>query len=273
MAGLEGTFNTPVGSVSKKTALLVGGGVAVLAGVMYYRGKQQEQPSTAGASTEINPATGYVYGSAEDAAAMAAQGDYLTGGMVGGSGGGGGGSGGDPPAGTGFTNNAQWTQSTIIGMTNSGIIEDASALSVALGKYIAGQPVGDSTVMRSLIEQAIAFNGHPPLAGPNGYPPSINTQNPAGTPAGGDKPAAPTGFRDEGPQWTYALVYRWNAVPGAASYVLSDGDTEWPVGNVTGWQRNGLVHSGNYYTKIAAINAAGVRSDWSPTLVSHTAKK
>jgi hypothetical protein len=180
MAVLEGTFNTPVGTVSKKTAVIAGAAIAVLVGVMYYRGKQQEQPSTAGASTEINPATGYVYGSPEDAAAMAAQGSYLTGGSVGGSGGGGGGSGGDSPAGTGFTNNAQWVQSTIIGMTNSGIIEDAGALSVAIGKYIAGQPVGDNTVARSLIEQAIAFNGPPPLAGPNGYPPSINTQNPVG---------------------------------------------------------------------------------------------
>jgi hypothetical protein len=185
MAVLEGTFNTPVGTVPKKAAILVGGGILLLVGVMYYRGKKQDeagQPSAAGASTEINPATGYVYGSPEDAAAMAAQGGYLTGGMVGGSGGGGGGSGGDPPVGTGFTNNAQWVQSTIIGMTNSGIIEDASALSVAIGKYIAGQPVGDNTTARSLIEQAIAFNGPPPLAGPNGYPPSINTQNPVGEP-------------------------------------------------------------------------------------------
>jgi hypothetical protein len=192
MAFLEGTFSTPVGTVSKKTAILAGGGIALLVGVMYYRGKKQNVPSTAGASTEINPATGFVYGSEEDAAAMAAQGGYLTGGMVGGSGGGGGGSGGDPPAGTGFTNNAQWVQSTIIGMTNSGVIEDAAALSVAIGKYIAGQPVGDNTVARSLIEQAIAFNGPPPLAGPNGYPPSINTQNPVGEPPATTPPASAT---------------------------------------------------------------------------------
>jgi hypothetical protein len=173
MAILEGTFNTPVGTVPKKAAVLVGAGLALLVGVMYYRGKKQGgAASAAGASTEINPATGYVYGSPEDAAAMAAQGNYQTGGSVGGGGGGGG------NGQTGFTTNAQWVQSTITGMTNSGIISDASALSVAIGKYIAGQPVGDNTVARSLIEQAIAFNGPPPLAGPNGYPPSINTQNP-----------------------------------------------------------------------------------------------
>jgi hypothetical protein len=175
MAMLEGTINTPVGTVPKKAAVLIGGGVALLIGVMYYRGKKMGgDASAAGASTEINPATGYIYGSPEDAAAMAAQAGYITGGMAGG----GGSSGGDSPAGTGFINNAQWVQSTIAGMTNSGIITDAAALSVALGKYIAGGPVGDNTTARSLIEQAIAFNGPPPLAGPNGYPPSINTANP-----------------------------------------------------------------------------------------------
>ena len=181
MAVLEGTFNTPVGTVPKKAAVLVGGGLAVLVAVMYFRGKRQEQAATPAVTGEINPATGYVYGSPEDLAAMAAQGNFLGGGIGGSGGGGGGGNGGDPPPGTGFTTNAEWVQSTIIGMTNSGIIEDASALSVAIGKYIAGQPVGDNTVARSLIEQAIAFNGPPPLGGPNGYPPSINTQNPVGT--------------------------------------------------------------------------------------------
>lgn len=188
MAVLEGTFNTPVGSVPKKTAVLVGGGILLLVGVMYFRGKKQDAASSSG---EINPATGYVYGSPEDMAAMAAQGGSLS--AVGGSGGGGGGGGSSPEGpGMGFVNNAQWVQSTIAGMTNSGIIEDASALSVALGKYIAGQPVGDSTTARSLIEQAIAFNGPPPLAGANGYPPSINTQNPSGTtpPATTPPPAA-----------------------------------------------------------------------------------
>jgi hypothetical protein len=157
---------------------------------MYFRGKKQDA-ATPAVSGEINPATGYVYGSPEDLAAMAAQGGSLGGG-VGGSGGGGGGSGGDPPIGTGFTNNAQWVQSTIAGLTNSGIIEDAAALSVAIGKYIAGQPVGDNTTARSLIEQAIAFNGYPPLAGPNGYPPSINTQNPVGEPPVTTPPASAT---------------------------------------------------------------------------------
>lgn len=178
MAGLEGSFSTPIGAVPKKAALLVGGGAALLLGIMYFRGRQQAVTSdTPGVGADINPATGFPFGSPEDVAALAAQGNGI--GSVGGGGGGGGSD--IIPATTSFTNNAQWVQSTIAGMTGSGIIEDASALSVALGKYIAGEPVGDSTTMRSLIEQAIAFNGAPPVAGPNGYPPHINTANPVST--------------------------------------------------------------------------------------------
>ncbi len=189
MAGLEGSIDTPIGSVPKKTALIVGGGLAVLVAVMYYRGKQASNAaSSAGASTEINPATGYVYGSPEDAAAMAAQAGYITGGMVGGGGGGG----GTSIPGTGYTTNAQWTQAVLIGLPNSGAVEDTAALSAALGKYIAGQPVGDNTVARSLIEQAIAFAGLPPVAGPGGYPPSINTQPAATPPPGTPPPSAAT---------------------------------------------------------------------------------
>lgn len=181
---LEGTISTPVGTVPKKTAALVGGGILLLVGVMYYRGKQKTD--AASSSGEINPTTGFAYGSPEDLAAIAAQGTFI------GGGGGGGGDDPDPEPGTGFTTNAAWVQSTILGMTNSGIIEDASALSVALGKYIAGQPVGDNTTMRSLIEQAIAFNGQPPIAGPHGYPPSINTQPPASEPPPTTPPPLPT---------------------------------------------------------------------------------
>lgn len=178
MTALEGTFKTPVGEVPKKAAVLVGGGLLLVVAVMYVRGRNTSGGSAQAATGEIDPATGFVYGSPEDVAALAAQGGTI--GAVGGSGGSGGsgGGGGNPVGPGGFTNNAEWVQYVVAGLTNASIVEDASALSVALGKYIAGQPVGDNTTMRSLIEQAIAFAGQPPVAGPNGYPPSINTQNP-----------------------------------------------------------------------------------------------
>lgn len=207
MTALEGTVNTPFGAVPKKTAVLVGGGALILVVVMYMRGKKQAA-STPAASGDINPATGFAYGSPEDLAALASQGGALT--AVGGSGGGGGSSGGDSSIpGTGFVNNAQWVQATIAGMTNSGIIEDASALSVALGKYIAGQPVGDNSTMRSLIEQATAFSGPPPLAGPNGYPPSINTQNPVI-----DTPPTPTALPTTAVAPANKNLYTWTNEQG-----------------------------------------------------------
>ena len=234
MAGLEGSFDTPVGNVPKKAALIVGGGLALLLAVMYYRGKQNE-PSSAGASTEINPATGYVYGSAEDAAAMAAQAGYITGGMMGGGGGGGGGDDTHIP-GTGFVTNAQWSQAVIAAPTNTGIVQDPAALSVALGKYLAGQPVGDNSTARSLIEQAIAVEGLPPNPGPNGYPPSINTQNPAvDPPATPPPPTATTALVPANANLYYALpaIGQQNGIAYDINIMRTlnpgiDGKIEWP---------------------------------------------
>lgn len=270
MAGLEGTIQTPFGAVQKKTALLIGGGAILIMGIVWYRTKQQNDAalSASAGAAEINPATGYPFGSAEDAAAMAAQAAYIFPESGGNSGGGGGGY----PQNTGFTNNGQWAQAAIQYMQGQGLIEDPSQLSAALGKYLAGQPAGDANT-KSLIEQAIAFQGYPPLAGPNGYPPSINTGNPVTpptTPPTSTQLPAPTGFRDTGRVWRDHLEYHWNAVPGAARYRFSDGSKTWDVGNVTGVMRGGLVPDGSYYTQIAAIDANGVVGKYSGTLLSHT---
>lgn len=277
MGALDGTIKTPMGDVSKKTALLVGGGLGIVA-VIWYRGrKAKAATASAGANTGINPATGYPYGSPEDAAALAAQSAYVTPAT-------GGGGSNIPTTGVGYTNNGQWTQAATTYLLDHQLVVDATALSQALGRYVTGQPCNDTD--RTLIQQAIAVMGYPPVAGPTGYPPSINTSHPvtppvtppadtppAGTPppAGGHKLPPPSGFHDEGPIWTNSLVYRWNAVPGAVSYVLSDGGQEWHTdGPITGWQRDGLVHNGSYFTKIASVNSTGERGGWSQTLVSHT---
>lgn len=172
---LSGTIKTPLGTVSKTNAAIAGGLVAVLVGVVWYRQKKNASPydPTAAGTAEINPATGYPFGSVEDAAAMARQAQYVSpGGSVGGSGGGGGGSigSGATPR---FTNNGEWSQYVILYMSENDLIDDPSMLSAALGKYLAGQPV--TTEQTSLIEQAIAIADKPPLAGSTGYPPSINT--------------------------------------------------------------------------------------------------
>lgn len=180
--------------VSKGT-LWIGGGAAGLLGIALYRYRKQQQAAAAtaaanaaaqapgtglGTSDAIDPATGFPYGSTEDAAAMTAQAGYNS--PIGGLGysdigynyGGGGfypGSGGGPVGG-GFTSNAQWSQAAEAYLVGQGA--DANTVGNALGKYITGGVINDPTAT-SIVNQAIAFEGYPPVPGPNGFPPSIQT--------------------------------------------------------------------------------------------------
>ena len=204
------TIKVPgVGPTKKKTAIGVGIGVAVLGVIFYIRqrkassaapaaaagttGGQQTDP--AGNVGTIDPATGYVYGSAEDQQALAslqqAGMPYDTSGLGGGLGGyyyGPGGSTQPVPPGPGnFADNAEWAQyaeNYMIGTLSA----DPNATGNALGKYITGQPV-DST-QQNVIEEAIAIAGQPPQAGPGGYPPGIRTQ-PSGGGGGGPTVTVP----------------------------------------------------------------------------------
>lgn len=180
---LEGTLNTPLGDVKKSTAVLIGGGLIVVIGVGWYRTRKATQSSAAGANMEIDPATGYAYGSPEDAAALANQTRYVT--PPSGSP-----SGGGPEVGPGsFTNNAQWAQYVETYMVQNNLVTDPSLLSAALGKYLAGQvPNADES---NLIHQAIAYGGLPPAAGKDGYPPSIRNAPP--NPPSGGPPKPPSG--------------------------------------------------------------------------------
>lgn len=219
MPGLEGTLNTPFGDVSKKTAVLVGGGLALVLVVVWMRSKKQSQDALAAAgSSEINPATGFPYGSPEDAAALTAQGNYQfpTGGSVGGSGGGSGG------IGSGFVNNAEWVQAVVTYMTDRDLVAEPSQLTTALGKYITGQPAGDDAT-RTLIEQAIAVQGYPPVSGANGYPPSINTNHPPETP-----PTQPPSGSSPIPGPAWINVFKGQGVRDFVGVVNS-------FGNPIGW--------------------------------------
>lgn len=176
MAGaLDGTIKTPLGPVQKKTALLLGGGVIVIGVIIWYRQKQLGDTEVTLPEGEINPATGYAYGSAEDAAALAALTGYVSPPATPAPGGSGG-----YPSNLGFASNGQWVQAVVEYMVGNDLIEEPSQLSSALGKYITGAYVTDVDV--SLIQQAIASQGFPPVASPNGYPPSLNRTNPSPAP-------------------------------------------------------------------------------------------
>lgn len=75
-----------------------------------------------------------------------------------------------------FTSNAYWAQYVEQLMGSDG----NDSISQAIGAYISGADVTGAGV--SIIEQAIAVAGYPPVAGSGGYPPSINAGG-SGAPA------------------------------------------------------------------------------------------
>lgn len=174
------------GKPVNKKAVYVAGGVALVFGVFYYYQKRSAANSAAANSTanaansQIDPQTGYPYGSPEDQAALAAMGgqygafDPGTGQYVGYDpygGGNPGGGGPPPPPGPGsFTNNAQWATYAEQQMGSSG----TDSIAAALGHYLSGAKVTSGE--QTLIQEAIAIAGQPPVAGTNpaGYPPAIN---------------------------------------------------------------------------------------------------
>lgn len=236
MGALDGTLQTPFGPLKKKTGLLIGGGAVVIIGIGYYRSKKADAAAAtaaAGANTGIDPATGFAYGSAEDAAALANQGAYITP-----TGGGGGGSGGVNVPTQGFVSNAQWSQAAIQYMQAQGLVEDPTQLSAALGVYLTGKPA--TTAQQSLINQAIAFQGLPPVSGPAGYPPSINT--------GGVVP--PDGGGGDTTDTRKGPPYPFDGTPTNPSFRVTANS------NVDGWVtalQNHGVHV--LWTQIAALNA------------------
>lgn len=205
MAGLEGTINTPVGTIQKKTALYLGGAVVILGAIVVYRQKKTGGSTTTTTDAEIDPATGFPYGSPEDAAALAQQSAYVS---PSGSGGGGGSS-TIPTSNVGYTSNSQWVQAVVDYMTNNDLIADPTQLSAALGKYITGAYVPPDGNEDNLIHQAIAVQGYPPVNGPNGYPPSINRNAPTTSPPTSTKPGAITGLKVVGTTATTATL-DWN---------------------------------------------------------------
>lgn len=222
---LEGTVKTPLGHMSKKTAAIVGVGAAGVVAVAYYRQKKtqaQAQSVADAGSSEIDPATGYPYGSAEDAAALAAQNAYVSPTDVGG----GGGASSIPASNVGYSSNGQWQQAAVQILTSNGEVSDPTALSAALGAYLTGAYATDT--QRSLIQQAIAVAGYPPVAGPSGYPPSINTQ-PTQT---GLTPGTVSGLHATRIS-TNEIALAWSPASNANGYDLAWTDAQGRKGSAT----------------------------------------
>jgi hypothetical protein len=83
-----------------------------------------------------------------------------------------------------FTNNSNWVQACVTYITDADGNANASTILNALGLYINGQDIG-SDANRSIIEQAIAAEGFPPVAGASGNPPGIVQKSGTGNGGGG----------------------------------------------------------------------------------------
>lgn len=206
-----GTIKVPVfGSQKKTTVYVVGGVVVVFLGVSFYRARSNKPAiSTDPGDNAINPATGFPYGSAEDAQATAANSAYQNPVDYGG--------GGGPPANTptapgvggGYTSNAQWQQAAVAYLSET-VGHSAPLVSAALSKYLHGEGVVPTE--KTLVLEAIAAEGQPPQGGPNGFPPSIHEA------AAGPKTklAAPR-LKVAAKRKGHATL-AWTAVPNAYEY-------------------------------------------------------
>ncbi len=266
------TIHLPALGNVKKTYVYVGGGILV-AGLGWYWWHQRSAASAAAAaaaSTDastpadnapIDTATGYPTGSAQDLAALAQQNAAIgasdgTGDTTDTGDGGGGYISSEPTTG-GFTSNGTWAQAAETYLTETAGA-DPTTVAAALGKYISGQAM--TTDQTTVAQQAIAFEGYPPVSGSDGYPPSIRATPVATTPTptAPAVPPAPANMRllESSPT---TIRIGWNtAVGGASIYHVYQGSTQ--IGTVYGtfYEISGLKANTKYgpYT-VRAANSAG----------------
>lgn len=81
---------------------------------------------------------------------------------------------GGPP----FSSNNAWSQWVIPEIQSLDESADVDALTTAIGLYLDGQPV--TPAQKTLILEATAIAGNPPVAGPNNYPPNVRTNGSTG---------------------------------------------------------------------------------------------
>jgi hypothetical protein len=238
-----------------KWAVFAGLGGVAMAIILYYRNKNQAAQQAAATPTDqyppdgtvgnpadpysTDPATGQTYGD-EAIGSGGIYGAFSPGGGYGGTGwdpntglytdpngntctnpGADGycpGSGGGPP----FSTNDAWSLWVIQQMQSLNPNLNVTDLTNALGLYLAGQPVDPA--QKTLILDAEAIGGPPPVAGPNGYPPNVRVN---GNKGGGHNAVNPvTGLKQTGFKGSTGADISWDPSPHATSYqVTSDKGT------------------------------------------------
>jgi hypothetical protein len=208
MAAGSGTVNILGHPVKKTTALVMGVAAAgvVIVAIMRKRSAAAAAatPGATGMVTDpagnqcasLDAATGYCPGTPQDIAAQqsaagaAALGSADEGGLAGG---------GYyyQPTATGtsstgsavpsFTDNGSWAQYVETALGSNG----SDAIAAAIAKYLSGQQV--TSAQQTTIEESIAVANYPPVAGSQGYPPSIRLTAAAPPPATGTGTGTGTG--------------------------------------------------------------------------------
>lgn len=221
------------GSEVKKKNAIIGGVVIGGFGILYYIRQKKAAAAAAQAAADtaagqadgsnVDPQTGYPYGSPEDQAALAA----MSGGILPTYGGNYGGGSfntnecvdqagnaypcGSTPPGT-IQTNAQWAQAAESLMGSNG----ADAIAAALGKYLTGAQITNDQLTN--VQEAIGAEGYPPVPGPDGYPPSYHLAT--GPPGGGNATNPVTGLHVTNEGFTGSDI-SWNASPGATGYQVT----------------------------------------------------
>jgi len=190
--------------------------IAIAIVVFYYVSKKQkasggsdQQTDSAGNVGTIDPKTGYVYGSAEDAAALGQASSGL---------------GTDTDTGTGtstvsgqYADNNAWAVAAINYLVSIGV--DATSANTAITQFLASQPL--TTQQQGEVNLAIQRLGAPPSPPePGGSPPPVVTPPSSSTYATNP----PTGFTTTSVT-DKTIGTKWNAATNAASYTLYWGTT------------------------------------------------
>jgi len=280
MAGLN--LNGKIGGIDKKYVVFGGAALAGILVIVYFRAKKQSKDTAANTGGQVtdpagnvcaalDPNSGYCPGTAEDAQYQGTllgtnAASYVGGQIIGYdqygnpvySGGGGSGSG----APGGFVNNAEWAQAAQQYLIQNEPSADPGTIGSALGNYITGQTV--TANQQQIIEQAIAFEGYPPVGGPNGFPPSIKTSSGGGGGGGGgggQKPAKVTGITITGKS---TISVQWKPAKLAQSYEI--GISPAPHGGASGvhnigartqYNISGIQKGKTYTVTVIAVNSAG----------------
>lgn len=182
-------------------------------------GAPNQQTDPAGNIGAIDPATGYVYGTPEDTAALAAN----NAGTGGGGGTGTGGTGtGTVTVGGQYQDDASWGRAAINYLVGLGI--DPTTANEAVQQFLAGQVL--TVQQQADVNEAIQALGSPPQPpGPVGSaPPPVIP--PPGSGGGGSVMASnpPSGFTVTSKGST-SIGLKWNSVKNATGYTVAYGTT------------------------------------------------